>query len=184
MPVLTIDWTVIWRVSYKLVYIKVPQNVYNFFCFHLLLDDMKVDQKSCEERGCIWDSQKRSDDVPVCYLDTNKIGYKKANELKNTEKGLEVDLVLKNSAKTIFKKAKQIEDLKFEVTYLTDRILRFKIFDPKNKRYEVPFQKNFPLLQKGIQKTEEKERFYSVDVSQSKDDFSFFVRRKDSKTKL
>ena len=99
-------------------------------------------------------------------------------------KGVDVDLVLKDSAKTIFKKAKQIENLKLEVTYLTDQILRVRVLDAKNRRFEVPFQKNFPLLQKDIQKTEEKDRIYSVDFSKSKADFSFSISRKSSKTKL
>ena len=87
--------------------------------------------------------------------------------VKQTEKGLEVDLVVKDSAKSLFKRAKQIENLKLEVTYLSDRILRFKVVDPKNARYEVPFQKNFPLLQKAVQKTDEKDRIYSIDFSES-----------------
>ena len=141
-----------------------------------------MNQKSCEERGCIWDSQKRSDDIPVCYLDPKKVGYKRVNNAKKTETGLELDLMIKQTAKSTFKNEKQIENLKFEVTYLTDRVLRFKIIDPKNSRYEVPIQKDFPLLQT-VKKTEEKDRFYSLEISESKDDFSFSVIRKSSKPK-
>ena len=105
------------------------------------------------------------------------------NDVKKTDSGLEIDLKLKDTAKTTFKKAQQIEDLKLEVTCVTNRILRLKIVDPKHKRFEVPFQKNFPLLQ-NVKKCEEKNWFYSLEMSESKDDFSFSVIRKSTKTKL
>ena len=148
-----------------------------------MLVDFKVDQKSCEERGCIWDSQKRTDDIPVCYLDPKKIGYKKVNDVKQSADGLKADLLIKDSAQAIFKNTNQIKSLRIEFTYITDTILRFKVIDPKNARYEVPFQKNFPLLQKSM-KTDEKDRIYSIDFSDSKDDFSFSISRKSTKTKL
>jgi hypothetical protein len=142
-----------------------------------------MEKKLCEERGCIWDSQKRVDDIPICYLDTKKVGYKSINEFK-TETGLVVNLLMKETAKSTFKTQKQIENLKFEVIYLTDRILRFKVLDSKNARYEVPFQKNFPLLQKPVNITDENDRTYSFELNESRNDFSFSIVRKSTKTKL
>ena len=93
-------------------------------------------------------------------------------------------LEIKDSAKTLLKHSEYIEKLKFEVTYLTDRIVRVKVLDANNIRYEVPFQKNFPLLQQTIDKTSESDRKYKVEISDSKDNFSFSVIRSNTKTKL
>ena len=63
--------------------------------------DFKKDQKSCEERGCVWDSQKRDNDIPICYIDVNKVGYKRVTDVKTTANGIEVQLEIKNSAKNL-----------------------------------------------------------------------------------
>jgi len=119
-------------------------------------------------------------------LDTKKVGYKALNTIKKSETGIEAELVLKETAKKTTKSFGQIENLKLEVSYLTDRILRFKIHDSKNKRYEVPIQKNFPLLQNSPQEKDETKRKYTFDLSyeESKDNFHFSISRKDSKTKM
>ena len=145
---------------------------------------MAVDKNACEERGCVYDASKPRAGVPICYLDKSKTGYKRVTDVINSDDGLELDLQLKGSAKKTLKFSEQIENLKLVVTYLTDRILRFKVLDANNTRYEVPFQKNFPLLQNKIGKTTDSDRHYSVEVSQSKDDFSFSIVRKTTKIKL
>ncbi len=103
--------------------------------------------------------------------------------MKSTESGIEAVLELKESAKST-KFVEQLDTLKFEVNYLTENILRFKIFDPKNKRYEVPVQKNFPLLLNPPKKTNENDRTYSVNVD--KTNFQFDIKRKNhnSSTKM
>jgi hypothetical protein len=69
-----------------------------------------------------------------------------------------------------------LETLKIEVNYLTENILRFKTYDPKNKRYEVPARKNFPLLLEAPKKTNENDRKYKVNVE--KTNFQFDIERK------
>ena len=140
-------------------------------------------QNSCQERGCIWDASSGPNGLPKCYLDIKKVGYSRVSD-KQTTNGLEIDLQLKSTAKSTFKHSGQIESLKLEVTYLTERILRFKFTDSKNSRYEVPIQKNFPLLQKPVAKTSEDQRVYTFDINSNKDDFTFSVSRKSSKTKM
>lgn len=95
------------------------------------------------------------------------------------------NLQIKSTAKKATKFA-QIETLKFEVHYLTENILRFKITDAKNKRYEVPVQQTFPLLHTSPSEKNEMKRKYSVEFSYetSKDNFHFSIVRKDSKAKL
>ncbi len=108
------------------------------------------------------------------------------NTIKKSETGIEAELQLKETAKKTTKSWPQIENLKFEVNYLTDRILRFKIFDSKNKRYEVPVQKDFPLLHKNPQEKDETKHKYNLDLNyeEIKDDFHFSIIRKSSKTKM
>ncbi len=119
-------------------------------------------------------------------MDTKKVGYKTLNTIKKSATGIEAELHLKETAHKTTKSWPQIENLKFEVNYLTDRILRFRIYDSKNKRYEVPIQKDFPLLQKSPQEKDETERKYSIDLNyeEIKDNFHFSITRKSSKTKM
>jgi len=86
-------------------------------------------------------------------------------------------LDLKDSAKNT-KFVQQLQNLKFEVNYLTENILRIKIFDPKEKRYEVPAQKNFPLLLDPPKSHNENDRKYTVNID--KTNFQFNVERKNS----
>jgi hypothetical protein len=143
-----------------------------------------TDKNACEQRGCLYDDSKPADGIPICYLDKSKVGYKRITDVKETDTGFEIGLQLKGSAKNTLKYSEQIENLKLEVTYLTDRILRFKLLDTNNTRFEVPFQKDFPLLQNKIKKSSDSDRFYKVEISSSKDDFSFSVIRRATKTKL
>jgi len=102
--------------------------------------------------------------------------------LKISASGIEAVLHLKESAKNAF--VQQLETLKFELNYLTDRILRFRIYDPKNKRYEVPVQKTFPLLIESPVETDERERMYSVNVDKNTENFKFDIIRKSTRTKM
>jgi hypothetical protein len=119
-------------------------------------------------------------------LDTKKVGYETLNTIKKSATGIEAELHLKETAHKTTKSWPQIENLKFEVNYLTDRILRFRIYDSKNKRYEVPIQKDFPLLQKSPQEKDETKRKYSIDLKyeEIKDNFHFSITRNSSKTKM
>ncbi len=119
-------------------------------------------------------------------MDNKKVGYKAFNTIKKSATGIEAELQLKETAKKTTKSWPQTENLKLEVNYLTDRILRFKIFDSKNKRYEVPVQKHFPLLHNSPQEKDETKRKYSLDLNyeEIKDNFHFSITRKSSKTKM
>lgn len=111
------------------------------------------------------------------------MGYKVVNAVTKTATGLEAKLQLKASAKNAVKWP-QVENLTFEAIYLTDKILRIKITDTNNKRYEVPIQKDFPLLQNKVQEIKEEDRKYTLEVNNSSETFGFSVTRKDSKTKM
>ena len=142
-----------------------------------------MDQKSCQERQCIWDSTKRADGVPLCYMDVHKVGYHLNGVVKKGTAGLEADLKVKEAAKTLLKSLQPIQELRLSVDFLTEKILRLKIFDPKSKRYEVPVQ--FDLVKKGSKVESEEKRTYSVHVSEEpKLGLQLSVERKSTKTKL
>lgn len=106
--------------------------------------------------------------------------------MKSSDSGIEALLDLKESAKKT-KFVEQLETLKIEVNYMTENIVRFKISDPKNKRYEVPAQKNFPLLSPLLgppKKLNESDMKYSVHINNT--DFNLNIQRKssDSSTKM
>ncbi|XP_054167613.1 sucrase-isomaltase, intestinal-like [Oppia nitens] len=79
----------------------------------------------------------------------------------------------------------QIEKLKLQVTYLTDNIVRFRITDPANKRYEVPVQHTFPLLmERRAAIVDENSTKYAIELNEKSNNFDFAVVRKDTKTRL
>lgn len=100
-----------------------------------------------------------------------------------SESGLEVELKVKSGTKKVVPRFEPIPSLKLTATYLTDHILRIKIYDPNNERYEVPIQKDFQLLKDfedgKLLKSEAK---YRLDVS--RDDFSFAVSRAENNETL
>ncbi|CAG2177078.1 unnamed protein product, partial [Oppiella nova] len=150
-----------------------------------MIDDFKVDKTSCEERGCIWDSEgKGPGGLPLCYLDPKNVGYKRVGPVKTKTTGLEVELQLKETARKTLQKVPQIESLRVDVSYLTENILRVKIVDPKDSRYEVPIQTEFPLLQQKLNYLNDDQRVYNVDINEISDDFTFTITRKSSKTKI
>ncbi len=152
------------------------QKIDNFF-----LKEGDFHETECKAKDCIWSPAEEHSATPWCYFDKNKIGYQVHNSVAKNADGIEADLQLKPSAKKSVK-FEQIENLKFSVSYLTENILRFKITDPKNKRYEVPVQQQFPLLQKSPVEKDESKRKYSVDITN--DDFHFTITRKETKTKM
>ncbi|CAG2168009.1 unnamed protein product [Oppiella nova] len=142
--------------------------------------DKKLSESQCLERGCIYDPVKDKPEIPYCYFNAAKLGYR-IDSTKDTDFGLEATLKLKDSAKDT-KLVTQLDALKTEVTYLTENILRVKIFDANNKRYEVPIQSNFPLLQQPLHKIDENLRKYKFNLN--KTDFGFDIERKSTSTKI
>uniref|UniRef100_A0A3Q0SL80 P-type domain-containing protein n=1 Tax=Amphilophus citrinellus TaxID=61819 RepID=A0A3Q0SL80_AMPCI len=83
-------------------------------------------QMKCEERGCCWSPWDESN-VPWCFFPTNH-GYTvlKAN-------------LIRMDSPSLFGGA--IKELSLEAEMQTDNRLRFKqIYDPNNKRFEVPHE--------------------------------------------
>jgi hypothetical protein len=121
--------------------------------------------------------------IPSCYFDTKTYGYKLESSANIASSGIDANLVITNSSKAT-KFVTQLENLKFEANYLTDRILRFRIYDPKTKRYEVPVQSNFPLLLSSPKETNESKRHYQLSINSNNNTFSFNITRKSTNAKL
>lgn len=132
-------------------------------------------KSNCEKLGCIY-SASQTEGAPTCYFDTQKIGYKVVNQ-NQSNNGASYELKLKNPNTTQFV---QFDLLKFDVEFLTENILRFKIIPQHQKRYEVPVQKDFPLLNQKINEIDEKKRNYNIQVNQNNQSFDFSITRKDN----
>ncbi|KAK2181122.1 hypothetical protein NP493_410g04035 [Ridgeia piscesae] len=92
---------------------------------------------ACEARGCCWApaSTLKVIDVPYCFFPTNYNGYY-LDQAKNTESGFSSRLLRPSYSKSGW--PGDVFELQLEVAYETKTRLHFKIYDPNNKRYEVP----------------------------------------------
>ena len=88
-------------------------------------------QATCLARGCLYDSS--SVDVP-CYLPPN-YGYIIQGNEKTTPNGIQLSLTRNSAVMSPF--PQPIENVTLDVTYYTNDIIRFKLYDANNSRYEV-----------------------------------------------
>ncbi|XP_026830586.1 lysosomal alpha-glucosidase-like [Ooceraea biroi] len=97
---------------------------------------------SCTDRGCCWnpldkgvDTAKRVPlNVPYCYYPKNWSLYKYIN---CTQDGNNFEAFLKQERKSVYKN--NVPLVKVEATGIDNSILRVKIYDPLNARYEPPW---------------------------------------------
>lgn len=73
----------------------------------------------------------------------------------------------------------QISKLQLTVTTVSEHILRIRLTDPANRRYEVPVQRHFNIPTQTPEKT-----VYNVSLSTGGDDFYLKVSRKSTNTTL
>lgn len=132
------------------------------------MQDEHIYQDECQKRGCIWDQLDHSNG-PWCFFNKTKIGYVLESNIHHRENGFDATLKLKPTA-VQSTKFEQIKTLNISVTFLTENIVRFKIFDPANKRYEVPVQKHFHIPHAKITPPTQ----YEVTLT---DDFHLVVKR-------
>uniref|UniRef100_A0A8C6NTV2 alpha-glucosidase n=1 Tax=Nothobranchius furzeri TaxID=105023 RepID=A0A8C6NTV2_NOTFU len=91
------------------------------------------EQMKCEQRGCCW-SPLDERNVPWCFFSTNQ-GYT-VEHLEHPNPFV-INVQLKRmAAPSLF--GADIEQLTFHAEMQTKNRLRFKIFDAKNRRFEVP----------------------------------------------
>ncbi|XP_043072751.1 LOW QUALITY PROTEIN: sucrase-isomaltase, intestinal-like [Puntigrus tetrazona] len=113
------------------------------------------DQAKCEARGCIWEAFS----VPRCYYAENH-GYV-TNNKNETASGITVDIDRNTEFPAQRSRSSDVSKLRVEITYLSGRSLRWKIFDPENARYEVPIPLDLPAAPE----TAEDNREYRVQIN-------------------
>ncbi|XP_068137043.1 sucrase-isomaltase, intestinal [Hyperolius riggenbachi] len=129
-----------------------------------------ANEQKCIARGCIW--EENAPGIPWCYYPED-YGYTVANE-QITDTGITVDLSLPNRMAPRYKaNSTPIRTLRVAVTYHENHMVQFKIFDPNNKRYEVPVPLNIPASPISTPQ----ERLYEVVVVKNKK-FGLRIRRK------
>uniref|UniRef100_A0A9J8D258 alpha-glucosidase n=1 Tax=Cyprinus carpio carpio TaxID=630221 RepID=A0A9J8D258_CYPCA len=113
------------------------------------------DQAKCEARGCIWEPISN----PQCYYPENH-GYITSNKVE-TPSGITVDIDRNSEFPSQRSRSRDISKLRVDITYMSGRSLRWKIFDPYNARYEVPVHLDLPATPE----TDETKREYRVQIN-------------------
>ncbi|NXF02866.1 SUIS protein, partial [Smithornis capensis] len=92
-------------------------------------------QSTCSLRGCCWSPQNDTK-VPWCFFSPNH-GYKVKGSKSSTQTGFKATLE-RLPAPSLF--GNDINTLLLTGEYQTENRLRFKITDPKTRRFEVPHE--------------------------------------------
>uniref|UniRef100_A0A672PGP3 alpha-glucosidase n=1 Tax=Sinocyclocheilus grahami TaxID=75366 RepID=A0A672PGP3_SINGR len=153
------NYTVNWQDKYR--------NSRHFDCH----PEAGSDQAKCEARGCIWEPSNVPNEPWCYYPDTH--GYITSNVVE-TASGITVDLERNTAFPSQRSQSRDISKLRVEITYLSGKSLRWKIFDPSNARYEVPVPLDLPAMPE----TEENNRLYRVQINNKP--FGIQVIRKDT----
>ncbi|XP_036902604.1 sucrase-isomaltase, intestinal [Sturnira hondurensis] len=127
-------------------------------------------QRTCEERGCLWQTTSGSQ-APECYFRRNDNSYS-VTSVNYSSMGITADLK-KNTANVQRQSLSHpISNLRVEVKYHKNDMLQFKIYDPQNKRYEVPAPLNIPTTPTSTYEN----RLYDVEIKENP--FGIQIRRR------
>ncbi|XP_028817377.1 maltase-glucoamylase, intestinal isoform X2 [Denticeps clupeoides] len=131
------------------------------------------DETKCLSRGCIWQPS-TIPSVPWCFFPED-YGYTVVTNGTENSTQWTFDIQRNNVYQRMWEESPNIDKLRVSITYLSGHALRFKIYDPANKRYEVPVPLNLPSPE-----TDEAKRLYEVRVNQQP--FGIRVVRKSTGT--
>ncbi|CAF2718675.1 unnamed protein product [Rotaria sp. Silwood2] len=132
-------------------------------------------KEACLKRNCLFDKSP-SPNVTQCYLNP-AYGYIFQQE-EQTKTGIRVKLRRNQAIASMF--PEPIDNVVLDVQYYTNDILRFKLYDDDNQRYEVPIPLTDPL---DHTLSPQYEFTYSSNVLPH-NLFSFVVKRRASETIL
>jgi hypothetical protein len=90
-------------------------------------------KESCLSRNCLYDDEANSSSIQ-CYLSPN-YGYILQDSIKQIDNILQLKLKRNSAINSIF--PEPIENVILEVQYYTNDIIRFKLYDADQQRYEV-----------------------------------------------
>ncbi|XP_078266999.1 sucrase-isomaltase, intestinal [Rhinoraja longicauda] len=137
----------------------------------------KASESSCRARGCTWTEADNLAE-PWCFYESD-YGYimNTAKGITQTANGMSVEIKRNTAYPKRYKdQTPTVETLRVDVTYLSDHMLNFKIFDPLEKRFEVPIQLNIPNTTLGNSAS----RLYDVEFVNNP--FGIQVKRKNTGT--
>ncbi|XP_044754385.1 lysosomal alpha-glucosidase-like [Coccinella septempunctata] len=129
-------------------------------------------QEKCESRGCCWsppNSVRGLPNIPYCFYQPKAESYKFTN-VSELPDG--ISAFLERSSKSPY--PRDVSTIQLIVTYQSDSILRFKIIDPSNPRFESPF----PEIDLPQPKTENP--LYKFNIENDKQGFKIIRRSDDS----
>lgn len=90
-------------------------------------------EQACLARNCLYDADADSNAIQ-CYLSPD-YGYVLEGPVQELKNGLRLKLTRNSAVASMFKEP--IENVFLDVHYYTNDIIRFKLYDADNQRYEV-----------------------------------------------
>ena len=133
-------------------------------------------REACLARNCLYDNQANSNSIQ-CYLPPN-YGYILQNSPEKTSNGLRVKLKRNSAVNSMFQQP--IENVLLDVQYYTNNIIRFKLMDADQQRYEVPIP-----LKSADEEVSSPQYEFSYSSDRSRDNiFSFVIKRRDNQAVL
>ncbi|XP_073088235.1 sucrase-isomaltase, intestinal [Manis javanica] len=139
------------------------------FSCHLDADTPNKDM--CEQRGCLWQTKSFGSQAPECYFPRQHNSYSVTSS-QYSSMGITADLHLSTANARIKLPSEPISTLRVEVKYHKNDMLQFKIYDPQNKRYEVPVPLNIPTMPASTYEN----RLYDVEIKENP--FGIQIRRR------
>ncbi|XP_058151204.1 sucrase-isomaltase, intestinal [Dasypus novemcinctus] len=127
-------------------------------------------EAKCKERGCLWQENSLYR-APACYFPRQDNPYL-VSSTHYSSMGVTADLQFNTRNARIKLPSVPISTLRVEVKYHKNDMLQFKIFDPKNKRYEVPVSLNIPANPTSTYEN----RLYDVEIKENP--FGIQIRRR------
>ncbi|KAM4889329.1 sucrase-isomaltase, intestinal [Thomomys bottae] len=139
--------------------------------FNCYPDTDMVTEAQCSQRGCLTAKGTTDPRAPECYFPKEDNSYS-VSSLQYLPTGITANLRLSTSKARITLPSEPITDLQLEVKYHKNDMLQFKIYDSKNKRYEVPVPLNIPQTPMSTYEN----RLYDVEIKEKP--FGIQVRRR------
>nr|KAF6319833.1 putative maltase-glucoamylase 2 (putative) [Myotis myotis] len=162
--------------------------------FNCYPEEPTASEEKCKQRGCLWENTVVPG-VPTCFYDT--IPKYAPSNIQYSPTGITTDLTHLTApesaraaapsprstrhtpaaaATTSPALSAEITSLRISVIYHTESMLQFKIYDPTNKRYEVPVPLKIPSSPVGSPEN----RLYDVRIQNNP--FGIQIQRKSSST--
>ncbi|MBZ3887981.1 Sucrase-isomaltase, intestinal [Sciurus carolinensis] len=128
-------------------------------------------EEKCQQRGCLWQTALFASNAPQCYFPKQYNSYL-VTSTQYLPTGITADLQWNTANARIQLPSTPISTLRVEVKYHKNDMLQFKIYDPQNKRYEVPVPLNIPATPTSTYEN----RLYDVEIKENP--FGIQIRRR------